>query len=209
MTYLQKKKQALLNYVSGITPPLPSEYQEVEWVGSDTGRNAIDLITEQSSVDYEYMVEFEITSLINNYNAVITHYSGGNGTGFRINKSTNKLRLGYKTGNWTDVGNALSLNTKYKVEFDKNGVSINGDFISAIPTGTDNARITFLSFANGANYGFAGHIYSAQIKGNGQLVRNLIPCYRKADNVIGFYDTIQEEFLTDLNNRPLIKGADI
>ena len=35
MNYLQKKKQALLNYVSGITPPLPSAYQQVEWIGSD------------------------------------------------------------------------------------------------------------------------------------------------------------------------------
>lgn len=206
MNYLEKKKKAMLNYVSG--GRLPSEYQQVEWVGSATRQNVTDLITEQSSVDYEYMVEFEITSL-SSYNAVITHYMGGNGTGFRIATGSNQLRLGYKTGNWTNVGNALSLNTKYKVEFNKNGVSLNGDFISAIPTGTDNVRLTFLGLANGSTNGFQGHIYSAQIKGNGELVRNLIPCYRKADDVIGFYDTVQEEFLTDLNNKPMIKGADI
>lgn len=40
-----------------------------------------------------------------------------------------------------------------------------------------------------------GRVYYAQIRQNGTLKLNLIPCYRKADNAVGFYDTVSESFV--------------
>ena len=85
MNYLQMKKKAMLNYVSG--GRLPSEYQEVEWVGS-SGRQGIDLITEQSNADYEYIAEIEPT-YVGSYNAIITeqpYHAGQNGCHQKVYK---------------------------------------------------------------------------------------------------------------------------
>jgi hypothetical protein len=40
------------------------------------------------------------------------------------------------------------------------------------------------------------------------LVRNFIPCYRKSDGVIGFYDTIKKEFCVNKGKGSFVKGPD-
>jgi len=187
---------------------LPSEYQEVEWIGSD-GTNSLSYIAEQSGSDYEHTFIFEIDRF-GNYNALITEQLGGNGTGFRINQTSHKLRMGYRTGNWSDVGNALSLNTKYKVVFDKNGVSLDDTFISTIPIGNFNSTLSVLNIKTSNQvYGLFGKTYSIQCRKDGNLIRDLVPCYRKSDNVIGMYDLIDDEFLTKLNGNDFTKGNDV
>lgn len=41
------------------------------------------------------------------------------------------------------------------------------------------------------------------------VVKHLIPCYRKSDNVCGFYDIIGNEFYTNKGTGKFIAGSDI
>ena len=41
---------------------------------------------------------------------------------------------------------------------------------------------------------FFGKIYYCKIYENDVLMRNLVPCFRKEDSVIGFYDLVMEKF---------------
>ena len=58
MGYLEKKRNAMLNSISQSRPPLPNEYQEVEWIQS-TGTQYIDLnYTPTIKTDYNVDVHF-------------------------------------------------------------------------------------------------------------------------------------------------------
>ena len=58
-------------------------------------------------------------------------------------------------------------------------------------------------------YGFAGKIYAFSIKRQGTEIHNLVPCYRKADDDIGFYDTVTETFYTNAGIGSFTKGSDL
>ena len=60
MNYLQKKKKAMMNYVSGITPPIPSEYQQVEWIENDTTLVSITSADYLEPVNGTVEVEWEV-----------------------------------------------------------------------------------------------------------------------------------------------------
>jgi len=41
------------------------------------------------------------------------------------------------------------------------------------------------------------------------LICDLVPCYRKADGVIGMYDVVRRTFLTNVGSGSFTKGADV
>lgn len=62
-----------------------------------------------------------------------------------------------------------------------------------------------------ANLGnpFHGKFGRIQITNDGKLKLNLIPCYRKQDNVIGMYDSVSDTFYTNSGTGSFTKGIDI
>lgn len=50
--------------------------------------------------------------------------------------------------------------------------------------------------------------YSLEIWDNGSKVRDMIPCYRKLDNVIGMYDLVNNVFYTNQGTGSFAKGND-
>lgn len=51
----------------------------------------------------------------------------------------------------------------------------------------------------GTNNSFIGRIYECIVRDNGTAVLNAIPCVRKSDGVVGFFDLVGEAFLTTAN----------
>jgi len=51
-----------------------------------------------------------------------------------------------------------------------------------------------------------GKIYYAKIWNKGDLVRDLIPCYRKSDNEAGMYDLVTETFFTNAGTGEFLYG---
>ena len=59
------------------------------------------------------------------------------------------------------------------------------------------------NLGNNWEYGaMNGKIYSLRIYENGTLVSNLVPAVRLADDVVGFYDNIEEQFYTSVSEYP-------
>jgi hypothetical protein len=44
---------------------------------------------------------------------------------------------------------------------------------------------------------------------NGKKVRDMIPCYRKNDSVIGMYDIVNDTFYTNSGTGAFLKGANV
>lgn len=116
---------------------------------------------------------------------------------------------------------------KPTLEFETNNVKTkllwNGNTFSLTnANGTYNGGATASTFSEGLNlYLFAFNdngsaqrigntkIYSCKIKDNNTLVRDMIPCYRKSDNVIGMYDKVNNKFYTNAGTGTFTKGADV
>jgi hypothetical protein len=62
-----------------------------------------------------------------------------------------------------------------------------------------------LLFLSGSDYG-KYKIYSCKLYKSNQMVRNFIPCYRKADNEIGMYDLVNKVFYTNQGTGTFLKG---
>lgn len=56
---------------------------------------------------------------------------------------------------------------------------------------------------------FYGDVYEVEVFHEVDSIIHLIPCYRKADNVIGMYDLVSETFYTSTTSGTFIKGADV
>jgi hypothetical protein len=53
------------------------------------------------------------------------------------------------------------------------------------------------------------YIYAHKIWENGTRVQDFVPCYRKADGVIGMYDLVTDTFFTNAGTGTFTKGADV
>ena len=70
----------------------------------------------------------------------------------------------------------------------------------------------YLFNANGyeTNVGFMGSCYGFKMDdANRNPLRNFIPCYRKADGVIGMYDTVTNLFFENSGDGSFTKGPDV
>ena len=56
---------------------------------------------------------------------------------------------------------------------------------------------------------FVGKAGKFKIYIDGVIQRDLIPCYRKDDNVIGYYDLLNGVFYENIGSRPFVKGPDM
>ena len=78
---------------------------------------------------------------------------------------------------------------------------------------SDNTYGTIWLFASNYNGGQNGSatckMYYAKFYYNDVLVRDLVPCYRKADNEIGMYDLVNGVFYTNAGTGTFTKGGDV
>ena len=57
---------------------------------------------------------------------------------------------------------------------------------------------------------YKGKLYSFTMDtADGTPLRNFVPCYRKADGVIGLYDTVTQQFFVNAGTGAFTKGADV
>lgn len=76
------------------------------------------------------------------------------------------------------------------------------------------AKNTVFIFATNTNgiVGFSGgslRLYYAKIWNDNTLVRDFIPCYRKADNEAGLYDLVNGKFYTNQGTGEFILGGEV
>ena len=210
MNYLEKKKKAMLNYVSG-GGRLPSEYQEVEYI--DTNNKAItqDDLVYNNSHTFRYELDTQL-------NAIDGSKYQGIDAGCAISAwSSSEYHQG--SGRFSISGSTLDRNT---IEIEAtNGTSYytiyhNGTQIGSSSRG--NSNLATYSGGNGYPIGFRSRssisasnikVYELKIYIDNVLERDYIPCYRKSDNKVGLYDIVGRNFITTINQYEFVKGNDV
>lgn len=197
--------QRLCNANSGggedLTPLLPEEYQQVEYLQSSGAQQ----INTNIDVSADNIIE-------------ITIYTSGSGTNDMVMGSTdNEWRvntIGYNFGRDKYFYSCPSKRYEYTyrgklyIIASKNSVSVNGFNISSSSTtyGVGGIICLFSCYSwvnyNGRFYGSI-KLYSLTISNGGNVLGKFIPCYRKLDNKPGLYELVTQDFLTNVGT-----GAD-
>ena len=188
---------------------LPSEYQQVEYIETN-GNQYIDLgLTGKQTT--RLIVDFIPTTIDTNSRGLF-----GN---VKTQTTAISFNLGNNTGNLSRFGNKgvqgltksyLTQGSRYLMDCSNSGYYINGTnrFTPNAPAFETNGNLYLFSFTAGANMSIV-KLFSFKIYEGTTLVRNMIPCYRKLDDVVGLYDVKNNVFYTNAGTGTFTKGNDI
>lgn len=197
-----------LGSTNSIIRPLPEEYQEVEWIG--TNKDAY-LIT-----DFIPKVGDEIyLELMFQQTGSITQFSSENST-YMCGMMDDYYKY-FTTGSASQFTPPL-LDRWYEIRFSNTGLQlrINKTTIgsasqdSETPKAKGETDAPLHIFHRASNNQIAkSRMKYIRFKRRGEYVFNAIPCYRKSDNVIGMYDLANDVFYTNQGTGTFSKGVDM
>lgn len=192
------------------TADLPTEYQQVEYIES-TGTQYIDTgVIPSNTVGFK--IKMELPEVASDTFRFGCRQDAGN-TRFVLGTSNGVVYFGFNTtisGTWTIKANTSfegSLN--YLNSRVANVNNANDQQLSDISTNFTYPLIMFGRNSAGTISSSAQKIYSCKITDGSEIVRDFIPCYRIADNVIGMYDKVNDVFYTNGGTGEFLKGNDI
>lgn len=175
-------------------------YQEVEYIES-TGTQWIDT-NYIPSLSVKYVAHFEIDTYVTNIWFMGTYELG-------LCKNDDQIYVAYN-GTSHAFYSTLGTGKKFKAELTKNAILIDNDkyefSISSLINSTKSATLFKTTYFPDTLY---GKLYDCKIYDNGVLVRDFVPCYRKSDNEIGLYDTVNDEFYSNQGKETFLKGPDV
>ena len=191
---------------------LPSPYQQVEYLEA-TGTQFIDM-------KYTYKVNdiLDIDFMkTNNTNTIQGIFGNGNtqlyvGVSLYVNNA-NLLTTtigGILGENFARYSTPIENNLKYNVKIKGGTVYLNDEEIITVPNILfDGTQEDFSLFRRWGTNTMIGRIYKFSISRNDKKIFELIPCYRKSDNVLGMYDVVNDVFYTNAGTGEFLKGKDV
>lgn len=192
-----------------IAPKLPSEYQEVEYIES-TGTQYID--TGYTPVNGD---EIEIKNVkCFNKTDYQTIFSAGTITYqwiLLLSKSTEAGYANYKyfAEGGASVVTSRNLNTATTVKSNSSGLYYDGNLVaSSSYGGAINTSLRLFKRANDS-YPANAQMGEVTIRSGETVVRDMIPCYRLSDNVVGMYDLANDVFYTNAGTGTFLIGTEI
>lgn len=178
------------------------KYQRVEWIGtSGTQYINTEIVPTNHMVEVKYDSEERDAA-----EHVFGTEAGPNYFHFTI--YDNKYYWGLKGkessgGAWSSGVKTLLYNYGDNHAIVLDGVTLGaGEYISS-------AKSLTLCRRTATNFKGKYYYFKVTDRATGQLVRNMYPCYRKADGVIGMYDTVSKKFFPNAGTGEFTKGADI
>lgn len=201
------------NFIPGPTSTFVNEYQEVDYIES-TGTQWIDTNYTMSANSFWATIDVNYTNptseqAVLGINTKVEVYSD----------ATPNINIWVKNDSATTTkatAGATSKNTWQRVraqyESEYAAISIDGGTVSSSKLASVSLNvspITLLAYSSSGSYASSAKLRAAKIWDTSGLVRNYIPCYRKSDNVIGLYDTIEGKFYTNSGTGTFGKGRDI
>lgn len=197
---------------------LPEEYQKVEYIES-TGTQYI--ITNYVP-NYNSKIYFKFTTtkqLADEFNCLIgsglVNATNTNwGYSVILESSTSELKFRSYSNTLNSTGKIINQNEthNYILEYGKltcDDVEYTGN--TDLSTGNmSNLYIFARYFKESSSAGISkGKLYNFKVEENSVIKMNLIPCYRKEDNVIGMYDLVDNVFYTNSGTGVFEKGSDV
>lgn len=184
---------------------LPDTYQRVEYIQTD-GAQMINLGKVGDTA-----ATYDIAFIDDNHRQLMGY--GGSGTECWGAHNSSLYEAGGSTGNISiTTSQRRTITWTYNFRDGIGGLDFDGYHIDSTPSkNVDNNEYKLFNILNDASpqYGCACKLYGLQMWHYGNLVRNLIPCYRKSDNVIGLFDTVGMTFYTNIGTGNFTKGNNI
>jgi len=182
---------------------LPAEYQEVEYIKS-TGTQYIDTNLLYAAND---RIEVDVAPVVITLDKVV----------FGSYISSAYVELGILTSKFrfdisSDATTPITENVRYKVVKDGATWTVDGNTITTSGRNKDTTYPIYLfgRCSNGTASKMSSiKVYSYKHIRNNVAIADLIPCYRKIDNVAGMYDVVNGVFYTNAGTGKFNVGADI
>ncbi len=187
---------------------LPSEYQEVEYIESngswDNWQYIIPWISIESWISMWIEADFEWTNTT--WRGEADLYSMYKASGKYIQNWFWESSLRFNCNFWwctndtyTRDPSTVAKNTRY---------SYNAEWT---PSWDDTTWCYLLAQQESGSQHrcMSAKLYSVKLYKNNQLVRDFVPCYRKADTEIGLYDLVEWVFYTNDWSWSFTKGANV
>ena len=173
---------------------LPSEYQEVKYIEIVNNefvgyKNKISLqhTNFELSVAFQYVDKIEFSASLDAQRSNTMLFSAwtenANGAGPFITANS--------AGILTDSGSDMDFTTSDLVKFDGKPFVITLDNVVA----SGSTRYITFGAWNDATYSATMNWYYVKLYKNGECIVDLVPCYRKEDIAIGFYDIVRNIFV--------------
>ena len=208
------------SYKVNLYPRLPAEYQEVEYIQSN-GTQYIDLNIVATSIQRQY-IEFGWGSgsprvLNGSYDKNLTD---GSFSGLVYISGHPRLFIYPAASPSIDCGYLPPQDyTKQYYDIDMRGDAYCCNINGTIYIGEQNKNISttlsmYLLYCHTVDDYYSsqkarGRLFSYKLWQNNNLVRDLVPCYRKADGVIGLYDLVNGTFYTNAGTGSFTKGNNV
>lgn len=185
-------------------------YQEVEYLESD-GNQYID--TGYFAKTTNRFVSKYFLPITSKGGNTFGSFSSKQDVGFTLYSMDDNSRFGKSQKNATGNYNGFIFGEPAIFDYSTNGIFQNGQLIYTPVTSYAIQDISLFLFACNvtgvASGGIPQKMYYFKIYDDNVLVRNFVPCYRKADNVIGMYDIVNDVFYVNLGSGEFIAGPDV
>ena len=213
------RRLMLRNASGGGEPVLPDAYQRCEWVGvSSNNRQRLvyisDTILTKADLS-DYVFSFTMGNISDEYQhpdpynrvGIVCGTSANAGCYFA--SQNNLLGMGYDS-----IGQYSSTPKRdYEMRWTATGGTVysGADVITTRNFTNMTGSQRFLIGSPSANNNPSSfECYRAKIIHQNTVIADLIPCYRKSDNAIGFYDVVGNKFRFNTGSSAFnAKGADI
>lgn len=180
---------------------VPSAYQQVQYLES-TGSAYIDTgLTgdENTKIVADMMC-------VSGGGQSLGYFSANRSITLQFTNATAPSRFGTYSFVYTD----WTAGERNVYEIDVSGYKKDGVYLyqNSTPQSFQTGNL-YLFRCNGSSTTGSFRIYSYKIYSSGVLVQYLIPCYRKADDVIGMYDVVNDVFYTNAGSGEFTMGDDV
>lgn len=192
---------------------VPSEYQEVAYI-ENTGTQYI-VTNHQAGLDYTLAINIQVGGTTQNKPV----FSSSEGTYYSMTCFNSAWSIGIN-GAFVDGNGSYSpvIGTEYDIVFNDSNHDciVNGTTIRSNMNATANGKLVIGARLKGGD-GSSVDVYGAyrfeyakltQIS-TGDVIMELIPCYRILDSVAGMWDRVDKVFYTNSGSGTFVVGADV
>lgn len=209
----------MIRIKNNLTPRLPNEYQEVEYIES-TGTQYIDTgycpYKTKTEVKFKYTGSSNVSGVYilaswtsNNRYYPVAYTGTINGTTYNQFRTADKNNIYTNLGAYnSEVHSVIYNDEENKVYFD----NILKTTVTDLDTPNTNSIYLFaMHGSTGAENSSSCRIFSVKLmdKITNTIARNFIPCYRKSNNEIGMYDLVSNQFYTNAGTGVFLMGTEV
>ncbi|MBR5291712.1 MAG: hypothetical protein IKU32_02220 [Clostridia bacterium] len=193
-----------------VTARLPAEYQEVEYIQS-SGTQYIDTGVKPTA-NTKVLARVNVLSNPNRNAWLFGSRNANASSRYEVIwiSGSSAYRFYYGTSNYTFSG--VSSTGELTITTAASGATINGVSVTPAAATISSENTMYIFSCHGgtaSNETSYMQLFSFQIYEGNTLVRDFVPCYRKADTVVGLYDLANGVFYSNIGTGTFAKGADV